>query len=97
MLTSIFSPKAIDSLADKLPELLPLNKRCAAARAISRHGLHTQPLHEQLKTRRLGGLHPAFFPAHPKGSPMDSFGSVLMRDDSTKDIFDAVSIKHPLN
>jgi len=93
----IYSPKALDSLVDKLPTSLPSPKCCAATCAIFRNGLHPQPLDEQLKTWHPGGLHPAYFPAHAKGSQLNSFKSLHMQEDTTKDIFDAVSIEHPLD
>jgi len=95
--TYIYSPKALDNLADKLPTSLPSPKRCAAARAIFRNGLHAQPSDEQLKTRCPGGLHPAYFPAHAKGSQLNSFKSFRMQEDTTKNIFNAVSIEHLLD
>jgi len=93
----IYSPKALDSLVDKLPTLLPSPKCCAAACAIFHNGLHAQPLDEQLKTQPPGGLHPAYFPAHAKRSQLNSFKSLCMQENMTKDIFDAMSIEHPLD
>jgi len=93
----IYSSKALDSLVDKLPTSLPFLKHCAATHAIFRNSLHAQPLDEQLKTWHPGGLHPAYFPAHAKGSQLNAFKSLCMQEDTTKDIFDAVSIEHPLD
>jgi len=93
----IYSSKALDSLVDKLLTSLPSPKRCAAAHAVFHNGLHAQPLDEQLKTQCPGGLHPAYFSAYTKRSQLNSFKSLHMQEDMTKDIFDAVSIEHPLD
>jgi hypothetical protein len=67
------------------------NSRLASARALLRHQTSTD--NDHLAVRRIGGLHPSYITLHGKGTPSKPESEEIRQllDDSSRDIFDAVS------
>ena len=89
----IYAPSAIHATSSSfLLNNFSDGERLAASRGLIHHGLHTQPDVRHFMTRRMGGLHPSYFPVHPKTSSQEArFELISFFNDSVGDIFDAVS------
>ena len=95
----LYAPSAIQATSSSvLSNGFNDKERLAASRGLIRSGLHKEFDIRHLSTRRPGGLHPSFFPAHPwSASQEEKLETLSFLDSSVGDVFDAVSNSFPLN
>ena len=83
----LYAPSAVHATSSSIPSNTFNDDKWLAAS----QGLHREPDARHFTTWCIGGLHPSYFPAHPKTtSPKDRFEVISFLNDSIGDIFDAV-------